>query len=138
MACWLIVEDEPDVHEMLVLMAHLFSHTCVAFTNGDQAIRWLDQFDSAPHTLPRPDIALIDARLPGDVQGDHVSVRLRTSPHLRRIPVLIMTAYYLRPDDADNLMMRSGADRLLQKPLPPPRQIEMLMQELIVNGSSHA
>lgn len=136
MACWMIVEDEPDVHEMLVLMARLFSHTCIAFVNGDQAIRWLEQFDHDPQGQQRPDIALIDARLPGDIQGDQIAARVRVSPHLRHIPVLLMTAYYLRPDDADALMTRSGADRLLQKPLPPPRQIESLMQELINAGSS--
>jgi len=130
MSTWMIVEDEPDIHDMLLLMTHTLAHTGLAFINGEEAMFWIDDYDLAPDRRTRPQMALIDVRLPGHIQGEAVSARLRRSPTLCAIPIILMTAYHLPPNLEKQLLQQSSADRLLQKPLPHPQQLQALVTQL--------
>lgn len=135
MSTWMIVEDEPDLYDMLLLMTEALAHEGVAFLNGEEAVHWIDDIDYNRIQARRPEFALIDVRLPGDVQGPQVSARLRESVALRNIPVIMMTAYRLTGDEEKELMRKAGANALIYKPLPSPQQIQELFRRLSVVAS---
>jgi CheY-like chemotaxis protein len=130
MSTWMIVEDEPDLYDMLLIMTEALAHEGVAFLNGEEAVHWIDDVDFKRIKAQRPDFALIDVRLPGKIQGDQVSARLRQSAVMAGIPVIIMTAYRLSSDEEKALVRRAGADALLYKPLPSPQQLQDLFRKL--------
>lgn len=126
----MIVEDEPDLYEMLLLMTEALDHEGVAFLNGEEAITWIDDMDTNRLTPSRPEFALIDIRLPGDIKGYEVAHQLRQSNTLRNIPIILMTAYHLSPDEERDMMKYSGADMLIHKPLPNPQELQALFRQL--------
>jgi CheY-like chemotaxis protein len=128
MATWLIVEDEQDIHDVLLLVAEVLRHRGLAFSNGEEVCAWIDAIEGDGGAYP--DLALIDMRLPGAIQGEQIAARLRRSPLLGRIPIILMTGYYLPPDMERDLLARSGADRILQKPLPSPLQLDTLFRSV--------
>lgn len=130
MSTWMIVEDEPDLYDMLLLMTEALAHEGVAFLNGEEAVSWIDDMDTDRITHSRPEFALIDVRLPGDIQGDEVAYQLRKSNSLRNIPIILMTAYRLSPEDEREMMRNSGANLLIHKPLPNPQELQALFREL--------
>ena len=42
MTVWMVVEDEPDVYEMVLAMYETLGIDGVAFTTGEEAITWID------------------------------------------------------------------------------------------------
>lgn len=138
MSTWMIVEDEPDLYDMLLLMTEALAHEGVAFLNGEEAISWIDDMDTSRITQSRPEFALIDVRLPGDIQGDEVAHQLRASNMLRNIPIILMTAYRLSPDEEREMMGYSGANLLIYKPLPNPQELQALFRELSETALQHA
>lgn len=136
MSTWMIVEDEPDLYDMLLIMTEALAHEGVAFLNGEEAIHWIEDIDYNRIQAHRPDFALIDVRLPGVIQGDQVSARLRQCEALAGIPVIMMTAYRLPADEEKALMQRAKANALVYKPLPSAQQIQDLFRKLSVNATA--
>ncbi|MBL8134235.1 MAG: response regulator transcription factor [Anaerolineae bacterium] len=132
MSTWMIVEDEPDLYELLLIMTEALTHEGVAFLNGEEAVHWIDDLDFNRIQAHRPDFALIDIRLPGTIQGDKVCERLRQSPLMGQIPIILMTAYRLSADDEAAMLEKSGANVVIYKPLPDPSELQALFQKLSV------
>jgi CheY-like chemotaxis protein len=131
MPTWLIVEDEPDIQFMIKAMFQTWGIDGIAFSDGMEAINWIDACDSSPMLLSqRPDLALIDIRLPG-VSGLEVSARLRSSAQLGRAAILLMTAYHLTGSQEKSAMKSSRADRLIYKPLPTNKMLLKLLEDMI-------
>jgi CheY-like chemotaxis protein len=114
----MIVEDEPDLYEMLTHMSTMIGVKEVAFTTGEESVAWIEEVDAGLFKDDLPVLALIDIRLPGMIDGIMVAERLRTSPALKDIAVVLMTAYHLSPEDEASAKRRAGANLLLYKPLP--------------------
>lgn len=115
---WMLVEDEPDIYEIILLMYDLIGVSGVAFTNGEDAIGWVDNYENLNPTSEPLQLALLDIRLPGDISGVDVGARLRGSPALNDLVLVLMTAYHLTPDEEEAVLAASGADMLVYKPLP--------------------
>ena len=43
MSTWMVVEDEPDLYDTLLALFEIWSIDGVAFTNGTDAIKWIEE-----------------------------------------------------------------------------------------------
>jgi len=134
----MVVEDEPDIYEVLLAMFEMWGIEGVAFVDGEEAISWIDDVDNNRFQGELPELALLDIRLPGDVNGVDVGERLRKSPILGNVAIVLTTAYKLSPDEQDEAMKRSGADKWLPKPLPKFNELQGVLEAVIAQRRSMA
>ena len=118
MVAWIVVEDEPDLYEMILAMYDTMGIDGVAFSSGEDAVDWINTVDGGDRSSEIPEVALIDIRLPGDVSGIEVSARLRQSISLGSMVIVLMTAYHLSPQEEAATRHQARADLLMYKPLP--------------------
>jgi DNA-binding response OmpR family regulator len=104
----LIVEDEPDMNNLLADVLRAYGFEPVQACDAEQAL-------AAIASQP-PDAILLDLMLPG-MSGLELCRRLKTSRATRGIPVLILTALD-RPVDRRH-GFETGADDFLTKPFTP-------------------
>src|SRR5690606_20763488 len=112
----MVVEDEPDIYEVLLAMFEMWGIEGVAFVDGEEAVAWIDDVDNGRFRGELPELALLDIRLPGPISGAMVGERLRKSPVLGQISIVLTTAYKLTVDEEVEVIARAGADKLLYKP----------------------
>ncbi len=125
----IIVEDETSIYDTLFEILQLSGLNDIPFTTGEDAIAWVDDYDKGGYRSYRPHLALLDFRLPGKISGFDVAYRIRQSPVLNNIVVVIMTAYSLTEKEKQELMDYSGADLFLEKPLPPRKDFITQLNE---------
>jgi two-component system CheB/CheR fusion protein len=80
----LIVEDDPEVRELLVLALKDEGHHPIAVPNGAAALAEVER------GAVRPDLILADYNLPGGMNGAQLTARIRENLH-HQIPVLILS-----------------------------------------------
>ena len=99
----LLVEDNPD-HAELVIRSfenHEIPNTIHQAHNGEEALDYLfhrGQY-SDPLTAPRPNVILLDLRLPR-ISGLEVLKEIKHDEDLRKIPVVILTTSEAEQDIA--------------------------------------
>ena len=104
----LIVEDEPDIREMLRFHLHRAQFNVLSAANSAEAIRYLE--DSPPS------VAIIDWMLPG-MSGIELAKRIRDNQATGEMPIIILTA---RSGEADKLQgFNYGIDDYITKPFSP-------------------
>lgn len=128
---WLLVEDEPDIYDIIVAIFDSFGVECYAHTLGEDAAEWIGAVDEGALTIHTPDLALIDIRLPGQMDGAAVAAALRRSKRFRNVAIVLMTAYHLSPAEEKEILARAGADRLIYKPLPGAIQLREQLEDAI-------
>lgn len=133
MTPWMLVEDEPDVYDMLLAMFELLGHDGISFTTGEDAVAWVDEVDRGLYPYGEPEVALIDIRLPGTVSGPMVGEHLRVSQRLSNLPIILITAYHLTPEDESAVIAQADADLLLYKPLPALPILNDYITQVIAN-----
>jgi CheY-like chemotaxis protein len=79
----LIVEDEPDLLDFAQVTLRLGGYRPVPVSEGGAVL--------AAARESRPDVVLLDLRLPG-IDGWEVLAELRADAALQRVPVVILTA----------------------------------------------
>ena len=131
MTLWMVVEDEPDLYEMVLAMYGLLGVDGLAFVTGEEAIAWLDEVDNGSFADDIPEVALVDIRLPGRISGIEVAARMRENRMLSNIPIVLMTAYRMSYKEEKMAMRRSGADQLLQKPLPNHQKLRDIFNQIM-------
>src|SRR6185503_8602179 len=95
----LVVEDDPDIVELVSLYLSKDGWAVDAVSDGRQA---LEKVRSAPYEL-----VVLDLQLPG-VDGLAVCAELRRDRSLRLLPVIMLTA---RGDETDRIVgLEMGAD----------------------------
>ncbi|MCD4685544.1 MAG: response regulator [Anaerolineae bacterium] len=134
MSTWMVVEDEPTLYETLLMLFEIWSIDGVAFTNGSDAIRWIDDVDAGKIETNIPELAMLDIRLPG-ASGDKVAQRLRQSPVLGDIVIVFMTAYYLQPEEEKELLESAETKHIIYKPLPGSSELQAMLRSAI-NGNA--
>lgn len=127
---YMIVEDEPDLYEMLTAMSSVLGVDEVAFATGEEAVTWIEEVEAGIIREEMPVLALVDLRLPGDIDGVMVAERLRASPLLKNIAVVLMTAYHLDADEERNAIQRAEADLLMYKPLPSFTELRDILRDI--------
>ena len=131
MPTWMVVEDEPDLFNVVLAMYALLEVDGIAFSSGEETLYWIDDVDNGLTSAQLPEMALLDIRLPGQVSGPMIAERIRNSPVLGSIAIVMMTAYKLSPREEQMIRVQSGCDMLLYKPLPRPSEFKKMMHTLI-------
>jgi phosphate regulon transcriptional regulator PhoB len=104
----LIVEDEPDIRDLLVFHLEREGFQVTKCTSGAEAVR-------AARATP-PDLVLLDIMLP-EMDGLEVCRRLRRDPVTQGLPIVMLTA---RGDELDRVLgLELGADDYVVKPFSP-------------------
>jgi phosphate regulon transcriptional regulator PhoB len=104
----LIVEDEPDIRDLIVFHLEREGYQVVKARSGADALR---QAQAAP-----PDLVLLDLMLP-EMDGLEVCRRLRQNPATQAVPIVMLTA---RGDEVDRVLgLEMGADDYVVKPFSP-------------------
>jgi phosphate regulon transcriptional regulator PhoB len=104
----LIVEDEPDIRELVVHHLKREGYQVSAAASGEEALR---QVQAAP-----PDLVLLDLMMPA-MDGLEVCRRLRQDPATATLPIVMLTA---KGDEVDRVLgLEIGADDYVVKPFSP-------------------
>lgn len=122
----MVVEDEPDIYDVLLAMFEVWGIEGIAFVDGAEAVNWIEDVDNGTVTGELPELAILDIRLP-EISGPEVGARLRQSGRLGQIAIVLITAYRLQPEEEQAVLNRAQADALMYKPLP---QMEELRKKL--------
>ena len=94
----LIVDDEPDVADVLSEAARGFGHRTAVALNGGEALRAVREF--SPH------VVLLDIRMPG-IDGHTVLEHLKRSP---QPPAIIIVSGNQDEQEARQLLQRGAVD----------------------------
>lgn len=138
MSTWMVVEDEPGIYEVLLAMFEMWGIEGAAFVDGEEAVAWIDEADRGQPPPELPELALLDIRLPGNISGPAVGDRLRKSPMLHNIGIVLITAYHLSPEEEKMVIVQAGADRLLYKPLPGFHELKKILEDVITARHNRA
>jgi two-component system phosphate regulon response regulator PhoB len=105
MARILVIEDEPDIRQVLDYNLRLAGHDVVSAPRGHDGLRLVRE--------QRPDLVLLDLMLP-DLPGTEVCRAIKDDTATRSIPVMMLTA---KGEEIDRVVgFELGADDYLTKP----------------------
>lgn len=130
---WMVAEDDLVLRSILKMMLTLWEVDSLVFADGNQAWEWLDQVQRGDYTLPLPEVALLDIRMPGHL-GHEVGGRMRAIAATRTIPLLIMTAYRLSDEDRAQIYESARPEFLVPKPFPPLDEFRSLIEAVIADS----
>ena len=104
----LIVEDDPDIADLLVHYMERAGFTTVVAATGHDALARAQQ--------DPPDLMILDRMLPG-LDGLDICKAVRADPRTAALPVIMLTA---RAEESDRVVgLELGADDYVTKPFSP-------------------
>jgi two-component system alkaline phosphatase synthesis response regulator PhoP len=113
MAKILVVDDEPDMVEMIKAALESASHQVVAAYNGQEGI------DKAKKE--KPDAIILDIMMP--VKDGFVACKeIKEDPLLKHIPILVLTAvseHFAHTRYAKSMGLELDAEDYIDKPIDP-------------------
>lgn len=104
----LVVDDSPDALRLLTDAIELTGASVLVALSGEEALSVASRLT--------PDIILMDAVMPG-IGGFEATRRLKADPHLRHVPVIVMTGLSQTEHVVEGL--KAGAVDYLAKPIAP-------------------
>ena len=119
----LVVEDDPEINELIAAYVELAGYHCLRVMRGDDAVR-----EAHAH---HPALIVLDVMLP-DLDGFEVCRQLRAELDTAGIPIVMLTA--LDQEDMRCRARECGATDYLTKPFDPDRLLETI--RLRANGHS--
>lgn len=103
----LVVEDIPNVLELLEVTLRFQGYEVISAHNGQEALDILE--DESPALI------ITDILMP-KLDGFSFVQKLRRNPKTQNIPVIFLSATYVTPEDR-NFAMSLGASRFIEKPI---------------------
>jgi CheY-like chemotaxis protein len=103
----LVVEDVPNVLELLEVTLRFKGYEVVSAHNGLEGLEMVEKF--------KPALIITDILMP-KLDGYAFVQKLRIIPENRRIPVIFLSATYVTPEDK-RFAMSLGATRFIEKPI---------------------
>ena len=120
----LVVEDDPELNEMVCAYASLAGFSIRSALNGADALAEIER--SAPAAI------VLDLMLP-DMSGFDICDRLKGVIRTRQIPIIILTAL---DSDASRLRGKQcGAAAYLTKPFDPDELMQTIRRHANANGT---
>ncbi len=119
----LIVEDEPDVVDMIEINLKSFGYQISSVDNGVDAL--------AKVQSQRPDLIILDLMIP-KLSGLDVCKSLKKNADTATIPIIILTA---KTEEVDRIVgLEIGADDYVTKPFSP-RELSLRVQSVLRRGT---
>ena len=103
----LIVEDVPNVLELLEVTLRFKGYAVITAHNGEEALEVIEE--------QKPALIVTDILMP-KMDGYAFVQKLRLKPETRDIPVVFLSATYVTPEDKD-FALSLGAARFMEKPI---------------------
>ncbi|MBA3943584.1 MAG: response regulator transcription factor [Herpetosiphonaceae bacterium] len=123
MATILVVDDEPNIREVVELYLRRDGHTVLSAADGEEALRL--------HRQQQPDLVVLDLMLP-KISGLEVCRRIQAE---RRVPVIMLTA---KSEEEDRIIgLGVGADDYVTKPFSA-RELAARVQAVLRRASETA
>jgi signal transduction histidine kinase/DNA-binding response OmpR family regulator len=122
----LVVDDDPKTRDMLRRTLQKAGWTVAEAANGSEALAALERV--------KPALVLLDLLMPG-MDGFEVLERLNGDATWREVPVIIVTAKDLTPDDVDRLNGRVA--KVLQKGAYQRRDLVRDIRAMIARQVAH-
>jgi len=119
----LVVEDIPNVLELLEVTLRFKGYPVVSAHNGQEALDLIAQ--------EHPALIISDILMP-KMDGYAFVQKLRTDPKTRGIPVIFLSATYITPEDRA-FAMSLGASRFMEKPIDT-EDFLLTVAELLTQG----
>jgi DNA-binding response OmpR family regulator len=113
----LVVEDDPEINELIGAYVELAGYPCRRVSRGEDALR-------AAHAH-HPSLIVLDVMLP-DLDGFEICRRLRSEQDTCDIPIVMLTA--LDQEEMRARARQCGATEYLTKPFDPDRLLETIRQ----------
>ena len=104
----LVVEDEPQVQELVAVNLEHAGHRVLRAASAEEA--------EAVIRAELPDVLVLDWMLPGE-SGLALARRLRSAERTQKLPILMLTARAMEQDKLSGL--EAGADDYITKPFSP-------------------
>jgi two-component system cell cycle response regulator DivK len=104
----LVVEDQEDNRWIIRDLLASTGYELIEAADGETGVRLAE--------TERPDLILMDIQLPL-LDGHEATRRIKQSPELRAIPIIVVTSYALSGDDVK--AMEAGCDAYVAKPFSP-------------------
>jgi len=121
----LIVEDVPNVLELLEVTLRFKGYAVVTARNGEEALDIIKE--------QRPVLIVTDILMP-KMDGYAFVQKLRLKPETRDIPVVFLSATYVTPEDKD-FALSLGAARFMEKPIDT-EDFLLTVAELVTQDSA--
>lgn len=103
----LIVEDIPNVLDLLEVTLKFQGYSVLTARNGEEALEILEE--------ETPGLIITDILMP-KMDGFAMVQKIRTNPQTQNIPVIFLSATYITPDDR-SFALKLGASRFIEKPI---------------------
>ena len=103
----LIVEDVPNILELLEVTLRFKGYNVITANNGQEALELIAK--------ESPRVVITDILMP-KMDGYTMAFNLRRDPKTRHIPIIFLSATYVTPEDKE-FAMSLGAVRFLEKPV---------------------
>ncbi len=103
----LVVEDIPNILELLEVALRFKGYPVVTACNGQEALEAIKR--------ERPALVITDILMP-KMDGYALAQKLRTDPNTRQIPLIFLSATYVTPEDRA-FALNLGAKRFIEKPV---------------------
>lgn len=130
MTTWMLLEDAPQIYEMLTTMFETWGIDGVAFVDGSSAVEWINKVDRGEVTGTLPELALLDWDVPF-IKGSLVAKRIRESPRLKDVTIVMISAFKLNNEQIEEMLTQGKPDDYHQKPLPAVREFRAMLQTTI-------
>ncbi len=110
----MVVDDSPTIRELIALNLGLEGYDVVTAEDGQRCLELLTAVGEG--AAPAPQLLCLDVVMPG-LDGVELTAKLKATPSLAHIPILIVSASAQRRDF--ELAQGAGADGYLTKPFDP-------------------
>jgi len=112
----IIVEDHPDLMEVLTLQLETLGYSVISANNGMEGVK--------KAITEKPDLILMDIMMPG-MDGREATRRIRSNPETKDIPILAATVLFEESDLRSCL--EAGCNDYIVKPFSHQELREKIM-----------
>lgn len=122
----LVVEDIPNILDLLTVTLQFKGYPVVTATNGQEALAAIQQ--------ERPALIITDILMP-KMDGYTLVQTLRTDLKTSQIPIIVLSATYVSPEDK-SFALKLGAVRFMEKPIDTGDFLLTVAEVLLVGAGA--